>query len=67
LSSLTAATLSLSTTMPALFQPLQIGDITLQHRIAMAPLTRMRATEEHVVQGPFSTFDVGGSSFVSLS
>ena len=31
-----------------LFQPLQVGDITLQHRVVMAPLTRFRADKEHV-------------------
>lgn len=31
-----------------LFQPLKIGDITLQHRIVMAPLTRYRADKQHV-------------------
>ena len=29
--------------MPSLFEPLQIGDITLPNRIIMAPLTRARA------------------------
>ena len=29
--------------MPTLFDALQIGDLTLQNRIVMAPLTRMRA------------------------
>ncbi|WP_266181398.1 alkene reductase [Dyella humicola] len=29
--------------MPTLFDPLQIGDLALQNRIVMAPLTRMRA------------------------
>lgn len=28
---------------PQLFEPIQIGDITLSHRIALAPLTRLRA------------------------
>ena len=28
---------------PALFSPLQIGPYRLQHRVVMAPLTRMRA------------------------
>jgi N-ethylmaleimide reductase len=28
---------------PSLFQPLQLGSITLPNRIIMAPLTRMRA------------------------
>lgn len=31
-----------------LFKPIQIGDVTLGHRLAMAPLTRRRATEDHV-------------------
>jgi 2,4-dienoyl-CoA reductase-like NADH-dependent reductase (Old Yellow Enzyme family) len=35
--------------MPTLFDPLQIGDLTLPNRIVMAPLTRLRAAEpEHV-------------------
>ncbi|TFK50391.1 NADH:flavin oxidoreductase/NADH oxidase [Heliocybe sulcata] len=33
---------------PKLFQPKQIGDITLQHRVVLAPLTRYRASKEHV-------------------
>lgn len=33
----------------ALFQPLRVGDIELQHRLVMAPLTRMRADTKHVV------------------
>ncbi|KAG9081861.1 hypothetical protein FRC06_005363 [Ceratobasidium sp. 370] len=33
-----------------LFQPLQIGDITLQHRVILAPLTRFRADDAHVHQ-----------------
>ncbi|TFY81759.1 hypothetical protein EWM64_g2257 [Hericium alpestre] len=31
-----------------LFQPFQLGDITLQNRVVMAPLTRFRANDEHV-------------------
>jgi NADPH2 dehydrogenase len=31
-----------------LFEPLQLGEITLQHRVIMAPLTRFRADKEHV-------------------
>lgn len=31
-----------------LFQSVQIGDIRLQHRIALAPLTRFRADKDHV-------------------
>ncbi len=29
--------------MPSLFDPLQVGDLTLPNRILMAPLTRSRA------------------------
>lgn len=31
-----------------LFQPLQVGPVTLAHRIAMAPLTRFRADDHHI-------------------
>lgn len=31
-----------------LFKPLKLGNISLRHRIAMAPLTRFRADESHV-------------------
>ncbi|KAJ7097540.1 hypothetical protein C8R44DRAFT_811591 [Mycena epipterygia] len=31
-----------------LFQPIQLGDVLLKHRIAMAPLTRFRADGQHV-------------------
>ncbi|TFK50380.1 NADH:flavin oxidoreductase/NADH oxidase [Heliocybe sulcata] len=33
---------------PALFQPIQVGDITLKHRVVLAPLTRYRADDTHV-------------------
>src|ERR1700722_16530077 len=33
---------------PSLFQPLQLGSITLPNRIIMAPLTRMRAGANNV-------------------
>jgi NADPH2 dehydrogenase len=36
--------------VPKLFQPLRVGDITLQHRVILAPLTRFRANKEHVHQ-----------------
>ena len=36
---------------PALFTPTQIGPITLQHRIVMAPLTRSRAEQPGGVPG----------------
>ena len=32
----------------ALFTPLQVGRVTLSHRIVLAPLTRSRATKDHV-------------------
>lgn len=31
-----------------LFQPIQVGDASLQHRVVLAPLTRYRATASHV-------------------
>lgn len=31
-----------------LFEPLKVGNVTLQHRVVMAPLTRFRANKEHV-------------------
>lgn len=34
--------------MESLFQPFQLGDLTLPNRILMAPLTRSRAEDEHV-------------------
>ena len=34
--------------MPTLFDPLQIGDLTLKNRIVMAPLTRQRAGDVRV-------------------
>jgi 2,4-dienoyl-CoA reductase-like NADH-dependent reductase (Old Yellow Enzyme family) len=34
--------------MPTLFDPLTLGDVTAPNRILMAPLTRGRATREHV-------------------
>ncbi|KIW62891.1 hypothetical protein PV04_09783 [Phialophora macrospora] len=36
-----------------LFEPLKLGNLTLQHRLAMAPLTRFRADDSHV-QLPFT-------------
>src|SRR5450631_722266 len=35
-------------TMPTLFDPLKLGDLTLPNRIIMAPLTRLRAGETHI-------------------
>jgi 2,4-dienoyl-CoA reductase-like NADH-dependent reductase (Old Yellow Enzyme family) len=34
--------------VPNLFDPIQIGDLLLPNRIWMAPLTRLRATENHI-------------------
>jgi hypothetical protein len=31
-----------------LFKPLKLGNVQLQNRIVMAPLTRFRADDEHV-------------------
>ena len=40
--------MSSSTDSSALFTPLQVGRFTLSHRIVLAPLTRSRATKDHV-------------------
>ena len=32
-----------------LFQPTQVGDLKLNHRVVLCPLTRIRATKEHVI------------------
>ncbi|KZV70458.1 NADH:flavin oxidoreductase/NADH oxidase [Peniophora sp. CONT] len=37
-----------ATDTPTLFSPIKIGNIQLQHRIVLAPLTRFRANEHHV-------------------
>ncbi|KAI0702828.1 NADH:flavin oxidoreductase/NADH oxidase [Cerioporus squamosus] len=34
--------------VPTLFQPVQVGDVTLGHRVVLAPLTRLRANNKHV-------------------
>ncbi|EIW56407.1 NADH:flavin oxidoreductase/NADH oxidase [Trametes versicolor FP-101664 SS1] len=39
---------TLSEPVPKLFQPIKVGDMTLGHRVVMAPLTRGRATKKHV-------------------
>ncbi|KAG6865076.1 hypothetical protein C0991_005306 [Blastosporella zonata] len=33
---------------PKLFQPIRVGEMELQHRVVMAPLTRFRADDHHV-------------------
>ncbi|KAI5119237.1 hypothetical protein M0805_002162 [Coniferiporia weirii] len=42
------ASTSASAALDMLFTPLRIGDITVQHRVVMAPLTRFRADDAHV-------------------
>ena len=34
--------------MPSLFDPIQIGEITLPNRVIMSPLTRLRGTPDHI-------------------
>ena len=38
----------MDTSNSKLFSPLRIGDLTLKHRIVMPPLTRYRASDEHI-------------------
>ena len=40
--------MSSSHNISALFAPLQVGRMTLSHRIVLSPLTRARATKDHV-------------------
>jgi NADPH2 dehydrogenase len=40
--------------IPKLFQPIQVGELNLRHRVVMAPLTRFRASDDHV-PGPHHT------------
>ena len=39
---------SKSTSTPALFQPIKVGDVTLAHRVVLAHQTRFRADAAHV-------------------
>ena len=39
-----------------LFSPLSLGDLTLPNRVVMAPMTRSRATDDHVVQPMTATY-----------
>lgn len=41
-------------TVDTLFQPLQLGAVTLQHRVVMAPLTRMRSRQPGDVPQPLN-------------
>lgn len=45
-------------TSSRLFEPLKLGNLTLQHRLVMAPLTRFRADDSHV-QLPFTPIYYG--------
>jgi len=42
--------------MPTLFDPLQIGDFVIENRVVMAPLTRARATRDHVPTARMATY-----------
>lgn len=42
--------------MPTLFDPITIGDLRLKNRILMAPMTRGRATREHVPTSMMATY-----------
>ena len=33
--------------VPVLFQPAKVGDVTVSHRVVLAPLTRCRANSRH--------------------
>src|ERR1039458_9062743 len=39
---------------PSLFSPLQVGPYRLQHRVVMAPLTRMRAERPSLAPRPLN-------------
>src|SRR5246127_5190081 len=41
-------------TSPHLFSPLQVGPYELEHRVAMAPLTRMRAAKPSLAPRPLN-------------
>jgi len=43
--------MSYFTESSALFTPLQVGRLTLSHRIVLAPLSRSRATKDHIHTG----------------
>jgi NADPH2 dehydrogenase len=40
--------MSSNTVTSNLFKPIKLGNVTLKHRVAMAPLTRFRANDESV-------------------
>lgn len=35
-----------------LFQPIKLGDLTISHRVVLAPLTRNKSTSDHVPLTP---------------
>ena len=39
--------------IPKLFQPIRVGKASLQHRVVLAPMTRVRADAQHV-HGPLA-------------
>ena len=43
----------MSSYIPKLFQPTRVGTANLQHRVVMAPMTRLRANAQHV-EGPIA-------------
>ena len=45
--------LTLTMSYSKLFQPIRVGDLTLKHRVVLAPLTRSRATGFHA-PGPLA-------------
>jgi len=44
----------MSAPTPKLFQPTQLGNLALNHRIVMAPLTRYRGRDDHVHNIPLA-------------
>src|SRR3954463_13729900 len=48
--------------MPSLFDPIQLGAILCPNRIVMAPLTRGRATREHVPTELMATYSAQRAS-----
>ncbi|ANB15040.1 Oye3p [Sugiyamaella lignohabitans] len=47
--------MTVTSTTPSLFTPLKVGDLQLQHRVAMAPLTRFR-TPNHIPPEVFGDY-----------
>jgi NADPH2 dehydrogenase len=53
----------MSSPASTLFQPLRVGAMNLQHRVVMAPLTRLRANKDHVHGELAKTYYSQRSSF----